>query len=54
MAVSSGAPGLEAVALSAEDDPSDADRAVVREVAGSSIPVWVVGPDGGVRARIEV
>jgi hypothetical protein len=53
MAVSSGAPGLEAVALVADDDPTDLDLALVREVAGRGVTVWVVGPSGVVRGRIE-
>lgn len=54
MAISSSAPGLEAVALVAEGVPTEDDIAVVREVAGGSIPVWVASPDGAVRDRIEV
>ena len=53
MAVSSGAPGLEAVALVGDDDPTEAELAVIREVAGRPVAVWVAGPDGGVRARLE-
>lgn len=53
MAVSSSAPGLEAVALSADGDPTDDDLAVVREVAGGPVAVWVVGADGVVRDRFE-
>ena len=54
MAVSSGAPGLEAVALVADDDADDTDLAVVREMAGRSVTVWLAGPDGAVRDRREV
>lgn len=53
MAVSSGAPGLEAVALVGDDDPTEAELALIREVAGRPVTVWVAGPDGGVRARLE-
>ncbi len=53
MAVSSSAPRLEAVALSGDDDPTDLDLALVREVAGHGVTVWVAGPDGAVRDRIE-
>jgi hypothetical protein len=53
MAVSSSAPGLEAVALNSDDDPTDLDLALVREVAGGAVTVWVAGPDGAVRDRIE-
>lgn len=52
MAVSSSAPGLEAVALVAAD-PTDGDRALIREVAGRGVTVWVVAADGAVRGRFE-
>lgn len=53
MAVSSGAPGLEAVALVGDDDPVEAELALIREVAGRPVAVWVAGPDGAVRTRLE-
>ncbi len=53
MAVSSSAPGLEAVALVAAADPTDGDRALIREVAGRGVTVWVVAADGAVRGRFE-
>ncbi len=53
MAVSSGAPGLEAAALAAEGEPTDVELAALREVAGRAVIVWVVATDGSVRHRIE-
>jgi hypothetical protein len=53
MAVSSGAPGLEAVALVGDGDPTEAELALIKEIAGRPVAVWVAGPDGGVRTRLE-
>ncbi|GAA3615787.1 cytidine deaminase [Microlunatus ginsengisoli] len=53
MAVSSSAPGLEAVALVADDDPTAPELALVREVASRPVVVWLVGSDGAVRDRVE-
>ncbi|MQA85965.1 MAG: cytidine deaminase [Streptosporangiales bacterium] len=49
MAVSSGASSLEAAALVAEDGPTDADLAAVRDL-GPKASVFVAGADGVVRA----
>jgi hypothetical protein len=54
MAVSSGAPGLEAVAVAGEDGPTEDDLAVVRELPGTDVVVWHVDGRGAVRAAIEV
>lgn len=49
MAVSSGAQGLEAVAVLGEAaTPSETDLAVVRDFAGSGVTVLVAAPDGSV------
>jgi cytidine deaminase len=49
MAVSSGAQGLEAVAvLGASAAPHDADLSVVRDFAGSGVTILVGRPDGSV------
>lgn len=49
MAVSSGAKGLEAVAVLGESAvASDADLAVVRDFAGAGVTVLVAAPDGSV------
>jgi len=56
MAVSSGAEGIEAVALSTADEPDpyalDADLGVVRDLAGEGVALWAVDPRGVVRGRV--
>ena len=56
MAVSSGAEGLEAVALATDDEPDpyalDGDLAVVRDLAGEGVALWAVDPRGVVRGRV--
>ena len=56
MAVSSGAEGLEAVALATADDPDpyalDGDLDVVRDLGGPDVAVWAVDPRGVVRGRV--
>jgi hypothetical protein len=54
MAVSSGAPGLEAVALAGEDGPTEDDLAVVGDLGGTGVVVWVVDVRGAVRSAIEL
>lgn len=53
MAVSSGAPGLEAVAVLA-DPPAvvDTDLAAVRDLAGAGVTVLVGTPDGTVQETL--
>lgn len=52
MAASSGAPGLEAVAvLSDAAVVSDDDLAAVRDLGGEGVAVLVGSPDGTVRAK---
>jgi hypothetical protein len=47
MAMSSGATGLEAVAvLTGADSVSEVDLAAVRELAGTGVPVLQCAPDG--------
>ena len=53
MAVSSGAPGLEAVAVSGAG-PSDDDLAVIADLPGRDVVVWVTDPRGTVTGRIAV
>jgi hypothetical protein len=49
MAVSSGAPGLEAVAVLGERDaPRAGDLAVIRDFAGDGVAVHLAAPDGTV------
>jgi hypothetical protein len=51
MAVSSGAPGLEAAAVVTSEPAADADGvAAVRDLAATA-PVLVAGPDGQVHTR---
>jgi hypothetical protein len=53
MAVSSGARGLEAVALvSGGDTVTEADLGAVRDLAGPGVPVLRCTPDGSVVARL--
>jgi hypothetical protein len=54
MAVSSGTPGLEAVALAGEDGPTEDDLALLRELPGTDVVVWDVDVRGVVRSAIEV
>jgi hypothetical protein len=51
MAVTSGAKGLEAAAVLGDSDAVDPDDlAVIREVAGSGVPVHLAGPSGALVA----
>ncbi len=52
MAVSSGAAGLEAVAVAGTDGPTDADLAVIADLPGPGVLVWHVDIDGTLQARI--
>ena len=54
MAVSSGAPGLEAVALAGEDGPTEDDLAAVGDLPGTGVVVWVVDVRGVVRSTVEL
>ena len=54
MAVSSGVPGLEAVAVAGEDEPTEDDLALLRELAGTEVVVWNVDLRGTVRSTIEL
>ena len=54
MAVSSGAAGLEAVALSGVAGPSDTDLAVVRDLPGTGVVIWWTDPAGVVQGLVEV
>ena len=52
MAVSSGASGLEAVALAGADGPTDDDLAIVGDLPGTGVVVWHVDPSGNLQSRI--
>lgn len=54
MAVSSGAQGLEAVALSSADGPTDSDRAVAADLPGTGVAIWWTDPQGVVQGVVEV
>jgi len=53
MAVSSGAPGLEAVAVAGGDRPTEDDLALINDLPGHSVVVWSVDATGSVRAKVE-
>jgi hypothetical protein len=53
MAVSSGAAGLEAVAVVGNDAPSPGDLAIIADLGGQAVVVWSVDPAGSVRSRVE-
>ncbi|TNC31449.1 cytidine deaminase [Mumia zhuanghuii] len=53
MAVSSGATGLEAAAVSTDDDGvSEDDVAAVRDLAGAGVPILVADAQGTPRNRV--
>jgi len=54
MAVSSGAPGLEAAAVNGAESLSDDDRAVIADLGGSDVIVWLTDSAGAVRERIAL
>lgn len=54
MAVSSGAQGLEAVALCAERQPRDTDVAIVRDLPGSGVAIWYADQGGAIQGRVAV
>lgn len=54
MAVSSGAQGLEAVALCGEHEPRDPDLNLVRDLPGTGVAVWFADPSGLVQGKVDV
>jgi len=54
MAVSSAAPGLEAVALVADEDPSPADFAVLGDLPGTGMAVWRADASGAVHSVVTL
>ena len=54
MAVSSGAPGLEAAALVGEADPSAEDLAVLGDLPGTGVAVWHADLSGTVRSVVTL
>jgi hypothetical protein len=54
MAVSSGAPGLEAVAVNVPGALAETDRAVITDLAGTDVIVWLTDAAGAVRERVQL
>ena len=54
MAVSSGAPGLEAAALVADTDPSPDDLAVLGDLPGTGVAVWRADGSGTVQSVVTL
>jgi hypothetical protein len=54
MAVSSGAEGLEAAALSSEVGPTEADVAVLAGLPGTGVVLWWTDPAGVVKSLVDV
>jgi hypothetical protein len=54
MAVSSGAPGVEAAAVAGESGPTEDDLALLRELSGTDVVVWNVDVRGAIRSAVEV
>ena len=54
MAVSSGAPGLEAAALVGEADPSAEDLLVLGDLPGIEVAVWHADASGAVRSVVTL
>ena len=54
MAVSSGALGLEAAALVADDDPSPEDLAVLGDLPGTGVAVWRADGSGAVQSVVTL
>lgn len=54
MAVSSGAPGLEAVAVNSSGALAETDRAVLADLGGTDVVVWLTDASGAVRERVAL
>lgn len=54
MAVSSGAGGIEAVALLGEQEPSAEDLEILRDLSGDGVTVWWADGHGTVLSMIEL
>ncbi len=54
MAVSSGAQGLEAVAVCSADEPSADDLAVAGDLPGRGVVLWHVDPQGQLRTKVDL
>jgi hypothetical protein len=54
MAVSSGAQGVEAVALAGSDGPSSGDLDVLGDLPGSGVVLWHVDATGNVQQKVAL
>ena len=54
MAISSGAPGLEAAAVVGEEEPSSTDLEILRDLSPDEVTVWWADRSGTVRSAIEL
>lgn len=54
MAVSSGAPALEAVAVSGAESLAESDRAAIADLGGPAVVVWLSDTAGAVRERVQL
>ncbi len=54
MAVSSGAPGLEAVALVGAASLAETDRSAIVDLGGADVVVWLADASGAVTERIAL
>jgi hypothetical protein len=54
MAVSSGAPGLEAVAINGSGALAETDRAAIADLGGGGVVVWLTDSAGAVRERVQL
>ncbi|WP_375426036.1 cytidine deaminase [uncultured Friedmanniella sp.] len=54
MAISSGAQGLEALALAGADGPSGGDLDVLRDLPGTGVVLWHVDPRGQVVQKVAL
>ncbi len=52
-AVSSGAAGLEAVAVAGEQGASAEDLDIIGDLGGAGVPVWSSDPSGQLRAVVR-
>ena len=54
MAVSSGAPGLEAVAVIGPETLAETDRTAIADLGGSAVVVWLADGSGAVTDRVAL
>ena len=54
MAVSSGAPGLEAVAVIGAEALAETDRTAIADLGGPAVVVWLADTTGATLARVTL